>query len=319
MIEFSQLHHLFCCVTDWVWSLFSSRQNKRMWTNLNKLTLPSFRIPHCSDSSSMKTWTCVSFLLTTCDHACPSISFLVGNVGPCTLTLLFYRVGHLTFGIWIGYRKKNLFIFIQKFVFIRKIEPFHLRMKHNIIQMTATAGVTVSHSINPIFPYIFDCLGFNPMNGNFDFVLWGLNRLWMVSVTLILNGSPQKRSPTGSNHSSQAANWHQNFSLLSIDCCVGCVENGPVLLKPNVVHVILFNFWKEKFVELSYQNPHKIVTCWECIGFSMMTFGFSEPQMRQFCLLTLLTCCTNNRKCTGKFGWSTKSNSSTHASTKERC
>ena len=30
------------------------------------------------------------------------------------------------------------------------------------------------------------------MNGNFDFVFQGLNRLWMVSVILILNGSPQK-------------------------------------------------------------------------------------------------------------------------------
>ena len=34
-----------------------------------------------------------------------------------------------------------------------------------------------------------------------------------------------------------------------IDCYVGCVASGPVRLKPNVVHVILFNFWKQKFVE----------------------------------------------------------------------
>ena len=58
--------------------------------------------------------------------------------------------------------------------------------------MTATTHLTVPHSINPIFQYIFDCLGFNPMNGNFDFVFLGLNRLWMVSVTLILNVYPQK-------------------------------------------------------------------------------------------------------------------------------
>ena len=39
--------------------------------------------------------------------------------------------------------KKNLWIFFQKYGFIRKIEPFSLRMKHNIIQMTSTAGLTV--------------------------------------------------------------------------------------------------------------------------------------------------------------------------------
>ena len=76
--------------------------------------------------------------------------------------------------------------------FIRKTELSHLTMKHNIIQMTATAGLTVPHSINPIFQCIFDCLGFNSMNGYFDFVFQGLNRLWMVRLTLILNGSPQK-------------------------------------------------------------------------------------------------------------------------------
>ena len=58
--------------------------------------------------------------------------------------------------------------------------------------MTATVGLTVPHSNNTIFQYIFDYLGLNPINGNFAFVFQGLNRLWMVSVTLILNGSPQK-------------------------------------------------------------------------------------------------------------------------------
>ena len=58
--------------------------------------------------------------------------------------------------------------------------------------MIATAGLIVTHSINPIFQYIFDFLGFNPMIDNFDCVFQGLNRLWMLSVTLILSGSPQK-------------------------------------------------------------------------------------------------------------------------------
>ena len=89
-------------------------------------------------------------------------------------------------------KKKNLWIFFQKYGFIRKIEPFHSRMKHNIIQMTATADLIVHHLINLIFQYIFDCLGFNPMNNIFGFVFQDLNRLWMVSVTLILNLFPQK-------------------------------------------------------------------------------------------------------------------------------
>ena len=34
-----------------------------------------------------------------------------------------------------------------------------------------------------------------------------------------------------------------------IDCYVGCVASCPILLKPNVVHIILFNFREQKFVE----------------------------------------------------------------------
>ena len=56
-------------------------------------------------------------------------------------------------------QEKNLWIFFLKYGLIRKIEPFHLRMEHNVIQMTATAGLTVPHSINSIFQKIFDCLG----------------------------------------------------------------------------------------------------------------------------------------------------------------
>ena len=110
--------------------------------------------------------------------------------------------------------KKKIWIFFQNYGFITKIEPFHLRMKRNIIQMTFTDRLTVPHLINPIFQYIFDCLGFRPMNDNFNFVFQGLNRLRMASVTLTLNGSPTKNSPTGSNRLSKATNWHQNFGSL---------------------------------------------------------------------------------------------------------
>ena len=45
--------------------------------------------------------------------------------------------------------------------------------------------------------------------------------------------------------------WLFNFRkrCKNIDCYVGCVTSGIVLLKHNVVHVILFNFWKPKFVK----------------------------------------------------------------------
>ena len=172
------------------------------------------------------------------------------------------------------------------------------------------------------------------MNGNLDFVFQGLKHLWMVSVTLMLNGSPQKivqqdqiiapMRPIDIRISADYSIFENGAQ--TIDCYVGCVESGPALLKPNVVHVILFNFWKQKFVEHGtvtlaidcngssllifeekWSNDATVpkstpVTRCGCIGFSMMTFGFSESQMRQFCLLTLLTFCPNNRKCTEKLG-----------------
>ena len=123
---------------------------------------------------------------------------------------IFYRVGHLTFEIWIGY-KKDLRIFFQKCGFIKK---------------------------------------------NFDFEFYDLNCLWMVSVTLILNGSPQKRVQRGQIIASRRPidiRISADYSIFEngaqkVNCNVGCVANGPVLLKPNVVYVILFNFWKQKFV-----------------------------------------------------------------------
>ena len=110
--------------------------------------------------------------------------------------------------------------------------------------------------INPIFQYIFDCLGFNHMNGNFDFVFQGLNRLWIVSVTLILNGSPQKIVQQGQIPDPRRPIYIRisaGYSIFEngvqkIDCYVGCVASGPVLFKLNVSHAILFNFCNQKFV-----------------------------------------------------------------------
>ena len=139
----------------------------------------------------------------------------------------------------------------------------------------------------------------------------------MLSITLILNGSPQKIVQRGQITAPRRPidiRISADYSIFKngaqkTDCYVGCVASGPVLLKPNIFHVILFNFCKQTFLEYkngpmmpSYQNPHQTVTRCGCIGFSMMTFGFSESQMRQSCLLTLLTFCPGNRKCTEKLG-----------------
>ena len=159
------------------------------------------------------------------------------------------------------------------------------------------------------------------MNGNFDFVFQGFNRFWMVSITFILNGSPQKivqRSQIRALRRTTDIRIAADYSIFEsgaqkIDCYVGCAASGPSLLEPNVVHVILFNFWKPILVEHGTvtlaidrnggsQNRHQTVTRCGCIGFLMMTFRFFEPQMRQFCLLTSLTFCLNNRKCTEKLG-----------------
>ena len=79
------------------------------------------------------------------------------------------------------------------------------------------------------------------MNGNFGFVFQGLDRLWMVKVTLILNGSPQKivqrgqitapRRPIDIRISADYSIFENGAQ--QIDCYVGCVASGPVLLKPN--------------------------------------------------------------------------------------
>ena len=78
-----------------------------------------------------------------------------------------------------------------------------------IMQLTVTAGLKYPIRSTQFFSTLtYNCLGFNPMNENFDFVFQGLNCIWMVNVTLILNGSPQNLVQGGSNYSSEAANWH---------------------------------------------------------------------------------------------------------------
>ena len=79
----------------------------------------------------------------------------------------------------------------------------------------------------------------------------------MVSVSLILNGSPQKivqRCQITAPRRLIDIRISADYSIFEkgvqkIDFYVVCVATGPVLLKPNVIHVILFNFWKHKFVQ----------------------------------------------------------------------
>ena len=92
--------------------------------------------------------------------------------------------------------KKNLWILFQKYNFIRKIEPFHLRMKHNIVKIALTVYLTVPHLI-----------------------------------TFILNGSLQKivqrGEVTAPRRPIDIRDW-SSYSIFingaqTIDCYVGCV------------------------------------------------------------------------------------------------
>lgn len=65
-------------------------------------------------------------------------------------------------------------------------------MEHDFIQIASTAELTIPDSINSIFQYIFECFCFKFTNSNFDFLFQVLNRLWVVSVTFILDSFLQK-------------------------------------------------------------------------------------------------------------------------------
>ncbi|XP_018304756.1 uncharacterized protein [Mycetomoellerius zeteki] len=116
--------------------------------------------------------------------------------------------------------------------------------------MTSTTGLTVAHTMNPILKYFFDCMSLNFMNGNFNLVFQGINCLWMISVTFIFNGTPQKiiqwsqvtasRRPIDISISADYSIFENTAQ--KIDCNVGCVARSAILLKPNVICVIIFNF-----------------------------------------------------------------------------
>ena len=78
--------------------------------------------------------------------------------------------------------KKNLWIFLQKYGVIKKIEPFHSRMEHNIIQMTAIAGLTVPHSSNPFSSFQMKAISTSEAMSISKIIAFGAQRIQTSSM-----------------------------------------------------------------------------------------------------------------------------------------
>ena len=119
--------------------------------------------------------------------------------------------------------------------------------------MAASAGHAVAYTIGQIFKHVIDCI--SPMAARIlSFIV---NCLWLVSVTLIFDGTPQIivqrcqiAAPRWPNDISCAAdNAVFKNRAQNIKCSFGCVARSAVLLKPNVANILLFNFCEQKFVQ----------------------------------------------------------------------
>ena len=129
-------------------------------------------------------------------------------------------------------------------------------MENNFIQMAASAGYAVIYTISPIFKHIIDCVQVYFTNDFTNIVLYIVNCLWLVGVKLIFDGTPQilvqrcqiaaQRWPN--DISSEADNAIFKNRPQNIECSFSCIARSAVLLKPNVVNILLFNFCKQKFV-----------------------------------------------------------------------
>ena len=64
-------------------------------------------------------------------------------------------------------------------------------MENNFIQMAASAGHAVAYTIGLIFKHIIDCVQLYFTNGFTNIVVYSVNCLWLVGVTLIFDGFPQ--------------------------------------------------------------------------------------------------------------------------------
>ena len=163
----------------------------------------------------------------------------------------------------------------SNFFFYLKVQAFRLIMVNNFIQMAASAGHAVAYVIGPIFKHIIDCIQLYFTNGFTNIVLYSVNCLWRVSVTLIFDNTPQIivqrcqiAAPRFPNDISSAAdNAIFKNKAQNIDCSFGCVARSVVLLKTNVTNSLLFNFCDQNFLQ---HDP--ITFAIDCNGLSLPFF-----------------------------------------------
>ena len=61
-------------------------------------------------------------------------------------------------------------------------------METNFIEMASSAGHAVTYTIGSIFKHIIDCVQLYFTNDFTNIVLYSVNCLWLVGVTLIFDG-----------------------------------------------------------------------------------------------------------------------------------
>ena len=130
--------------------------------------------------------------------------------------------------------------------FYLKVQSFRLIMENICIQIAVSAGHAVAYTIGPIFKHIIDCVQVYFTNGFTNIVLYSVNCLWLVGVTLIFEGTLQKIVQRCQIISSAADNAIFKNRAQNIECSFGCAARSPVLLKPNVTNIFLFNFCEKK-------------------------------------------------------------------------
>ena len=176
--------------------------------------------------------------------------------------------------------KKKLLNIFSNFFFYLKLQSFRLIIGNNFIQMAASAGHAVAYTIGPHFKHIIDCVQLYFTNGFTNIFLPNVNCLWFVGVTLIFDGTPQlivqqcqiPASRWPNDISSATDNAIFKNRARNIECSCGCVAHSNVLLKPNVINILLFNFSEQNFVQ------HGLITiAIDCNGLSLLIFEEKWP------------------------------------------